>query len=94
VLISPGPPADEKLMSGRVSVCSKWITLPNYWGRSGSSLSRKTMLNNELLICSSPLYSMRLNFLNLLEKLTRGRVVPTLSANVSRPILVANCEAR
>jgi hypothetical protein len=25
-------------MSGRVSVCSKWITLPNYWGRSGSSL--------------------------------------------------------
>jgi hypothetical protein len=25
-------------MSGRVSVCSKWITLPNCWGWSGSSL--------------------------------------------------------
>jgi hypothetical protein len=46
--------------------------------------SCKTTLRREVLICSPPLYLMNPNFLNLfMKKLTRGRVVPIISASVS-----------
>ena len=42
------------------------------------------MLNSELCTCKLPLYSMNPSFLNLfMKKLTRGRVVPIISASVS-----------
>ena len=45
--------------------------------------------SNALCTRSSPLYSMKPSFLNLFKKwLTRYRVVPTISASVSWPILV------
>ena len=44
--------------------------------------SRRTTLRSELLIFSSPLYSMNPSFLNLfIKRFTRVRVVPTISAN-------------
>ncbi len=46
--------------------------------------SRKTTLNNELLIFKPPLYSMNPSLRNLfMKKFTRDRVVPTISASVS-----------
>ncbi len=46
--------------------------------------SRKTTLKSELWTDSLPLYSMKPSLRNLfMKKLTRGRVVPTISANVS-----------
>ena len=46
-------------------------------------------LNSELWTLSSPLYSIEPSFLNLfMKKLTRGRVVPTISASVSWVIFV------
>jgi len=49
-----------------------------------SSLSCKTTLNKELRTSSFPLYSMKPNLRNLfMKKLTRARVVPIISANVS-----------
>ena len=46
--------------------------------------SRSTTLRSELLILSSPLYSMNPSFRNLfMKKFTRDRVVPTISASVS-----------
>jgi hypothetical protein len=45
--------------------------------------SRSTTLSRELLIFKPPLYSMNPSFRNLfMKKLTRERVVPTMSANV------------
>ncbi len=53
-------------------------------GASGATYSRRRTLNNELWTFSSPLYSMKPSFLNLfMKKLTRGRVVPIISASVS-----------
>jgi hypothetical protein len=46
--------------------------------------SCRTTLRSELLIWSPPLYLMKPSFLNLfMKKLTRERVVPTISASVS-----------
>ena len=46
--------------------------------------SRSTTLRSELLILSSPLYSINPSFRNLfMKKFTRDRVVPTISASVS-----------
>ena len=46
--------------------------------------SCRTTPSNELWTRSSPLYSMKPSFLNLfMKKLTRDRVVPTISARVS-----------
>jgi hypothetical protein len=46
--------------------------------------SRRTTLRSELLIFNSPLYSMNPSFRNLfMKKLTRERVVPIISANIS-----------
>ena len=46
--------------------------------------SRNRTLINELWTSRWPLYSMKPNFLNLFMKiLTRGRVVPMISASVS-----------
>ncbi len=46
--------------------------------------SCRTTLSRELLMWISPLYSMKPSFLNLfMKKLTRGRVVPIISASIS-----------
>src|ERR1700730_1418074 len=46
--------------------------------------SCRTTLKREVLICRPPLYLMKPSFLNLFKKkLTRGRVVPIISASVS-----------
>src|SRR5919201_5942916 len=46
--------------------------------------SRSTTLRSELLTFNSPLYSMKPSLRNLfMKKLTRERVVPTISANIS-----------
>src|ERR1035441_7026297 len=46
--------------------------------------SCRTTLSREVLMCSPPLYLMKPSFLNLfMKKLTRERVVPTISASIS-----------
>jgi hypothetical protein len=52
--------------------------------------SRNRTLSSELWTSRWPLYSMKPNFLNLfMKRLTRGRVVPMISASVSWLIGVA-----
>ena len=52
--------------------------------RSVFRQSCKTTVNRDLLTFTFPLYSMKPSFLNLfIKKLTRDRVVPTISARVS-----------
>ncbi len=55
-----------------------------YRGPSGLSQSCSTTLKREVLISIPPLYLMKPSFLNLfMNKFTRVRVVPTISASVS-----------
>ncbi len=71
------------MASSRSAGCSKMTTLPNSFGASERRYSRRMTLNNELWTFSPPLYSMKPSLLNLfMKKLTRGRVVPIISASV------------
>src|SRR5580704_975647 len=65
-----------------------WCGQADRWdfrfGVNACAYSCSTTLKREVLICRPPLYLMKPNFLNLfMKKLTRERVVPTISASVS-----------
>ncbi len=69
--------------SARKSECSK-LTTSAKKALSVCGYSCRRTLNNELCTFSSPLYSMKPSLLNLfMKKLTRGRVVPIISASIS-----------
>jgi CRP-like cAMP-binding protein len=63
--------------------------------RLARTLSCRTTLRSEVLTLRSPLYSMNPRSLNLfMKKLTRERVVPTISARVSWEIFAAGAVRR
>lgn len=64
--------------------CPTMTTIAKNSAATSAAYSCRRTLNNELWTFRAPLYSMKPSFLNLfMKKLTRGRVVPIISASVS-----------